>query len=471
MDILLCNSYYLAQESMPGARGQPYAPLGILYLAAYLRRSQKFDVGVFDTTFADGLSDFEKTLQRFKPHVVGLQGLITTRRISRKMIEIAKHSGAVVVVGGPDPSSSWEDYISWGADYVVIGEGEIALFQLMTYLFEKPFGRLLEEIPGLVYLQDFVIHRNTQKMKIPDLDIVPIPAYDLIDIEPYFNAWREFNDFTSMHLLTSRGCPFSCEWCSHAVFGRTYRQRSVNNVIEEMHFLRNNYNPDHLTIGDDTFGLDKKWLFSWCDAVKQAGFSIRFRCFTRADVINEDMLLQLKRVGCSHIHLGVESGSQRILDSMNKGMKLEDIYQASMVIKESGIGLGYFIMFAYPGETYKDIRKTEKLIFDIKPNTLGISIAFPVPGTRFYERVKDQILSLTDQADEQMGSGYQLRFKATYPIMYYRLLIRYIGHRCNLFVKNELLFKKINVAIIALLEFIFLRTIERVWQLRMKEKS
>jgi radical SAM superfamily enzyme YgiQ (UPF0313 family) len=453
---------------MAGARGQPYAPLGILYLAAYLRQFG-LQVGIFDATFANGLSDFINALQQNKPRVVGIQGLITTRNISKLMIQAAKNLGAVVIMGGPDPSSSWEDYLQWGADYVVIGEGELPLHKLMLYL-TKQSGKSDDinfgDIPGLAYTKNGQIHLTSGYRKNANLDSLPLPAYDLINVEKYLDAWRSYNGYASMHLLTSRGCPFGCEWCSHAVFGRTFRQRSVENVIKEMHFLYDTYRPDHLTIGDDTFGLNARWLSDWCDAFKDAGFKFRFRCFSRADVVNEQMLLKLKEVGCSHIHLGVESGSQRILDSMNKGTRVEDIYRVSDLIKKAGIGLGYFIMLAYPGETYKDIHKTEKLILEIKPDTLGLSIAYPVPGTLFYERVRGDILPLVNNnGEEQMGSGYQLKFRATYPALYYRHLLGYIQRRYRLYTKTGSRLERLSANLLAVLDFIFLRMFERLWLL------
>lgn len=465
MDLLLCNSYFLVNDPIPGARGQPYAPLGILYLASYLRQFREYDVGVFDATFADGLLAFERTLQLLRPRVVGIQGLITTRNAAKQMIEIAKNRNAVVVMGGPDPSCSWEDYLRWGADYVVVGEGEIALHQLMVYLSQQSADMTLDEIPGLVYLRNGCVYRTALHTRITDLDTIPFPAYELIDVERYLDAWSSYNGYTSMHLLTSRGCPFNCNWCSHAVFGRTFRQRSIENVIAEMKFLRDRYNPDHLTIGDDTFGLNKKWLNCWCTAVKEAGFSFTFRCFSRVDVVDKQMVGQLKSIGCSHIHLGVESGSQRVLNGMNKGTHVEDIYRASRLIKDAGIGLGYFIMFAYPGETFDDIHMTERLIFDVKPDTLGISIAYPVPGTDFYERVKDQLLRAPSGREEQMGSGRQLRFKAAYPDYYYRWLIRYIDNRSKIYLGEGFLLSRIVRGFLAASYHVLLRVFERVWSL------
>lgn len=467
IDILLCSSYYIAYEPMKGAREQPYAPLGILYLASYLREKSNFSVGVFDATFSDGIPAFEKVLQQMKPPIVGIQGFITTRSHTIEMIRIAKKAGSVVVVGGADPSSSWEDYLRWGADYVAVGEGELTLVNLMNYLEGRADTTPPENIPGLVYVSNGTIHQTGSYLRIEDLDSIPFPAYDLIDVEQYLATWYKYNGYTSMHILTSRGCPFSCAWCSKAVFGKSFRQRSVENVIEEIRLLHNKYHPDHLTIEDDTFGLNKKWLSRWCDIMRKEKFNIKFRCFSRVDIVNKEMLQQLKTSGCSHIHLGVESGSQRILDSMNKGTKVEDIYRSSKLIKDMEIGLGYFIMFGYLGETFDDIHKTEQLIFDIVPDTLGLSIAHPIPGTAFYDHVKNQHLLFDYNEKEQFETNRRLQFKATYPNQYYLHLIRYIEYRF-LLIKETQHVRKAMLTISAVLEFIFLQVFERLWRLKFK---
>jgi len=430
-DLLLCTSYFLAYEAMPGARGQPYVSLGVLYLAAYLRRSDCRRVEVFDATFADGLAAFESALDRLRPKAVGIQSVITTRQIARQMIAIAKRYGATVIVGGPDPSVLYESYLQWGADMVVIGEGEHTLEELLLHLEAAPDAPALDDIAGLAFAADGRLCVTPARPPIRDIDSLPFPAYDLVDVARYLETWRQYNGYSSMHFMMSRGCPFNCSWCSHAVFGRTYRQRSVANVLAEMRLLEQSYGPDHLTIADDTLGLNKKWLADWSGAIERDGPRIPFRCFSRADVITATIVAQLKAAGCRHIYLGVESGSQRILDRMNKGTTLPGIRRASALIKDAGIDLGYFIMFAYPGETFEDIHRTLELIFQMAPDSLGLSIAYPVPGTAFYEEVKGRLVP--DEADEPvMGSGRRVKFKATYPEAYYQCLLRYIERRRSL---------------------------------------
>ena len=448
---------------LEGAWAQPYPSLGILYIASFLREVEDWQIGVFDATFADGEAAFKKTLKKLRPRVVGIQSLLTTRRSAHCMIDIAKQIGTIVVVGGPDPSVCYDKYLHWGADFVVLGEGELTMYELMKYSMGTSEVRACEEIPGIVYWDGEEIRCTEPREPIPDLDIIPFPAYDLIDVEHYLDTWRIHNGYASMHIVTSRGCPFQCQWCSHAVFGRSFRQRPVQNVVDELRLLEEHYAPEHLTIADDTFALNRKWLCSWCDEVERRRFGFHFRCFSRADIVDPEILEHLKRAGCSHIHLGVESGSQRVLDWMHKGSTVQDIRRASRQIKRAGIGLGYFIMFAYPGETRNDIRKTEQLIFEENPESLGLSIAHPVPGTPFYESVKDSLVPTDEDADEQMGSGRQLRFRATYPGAYYRRLIRCIERRRAVNQLNLSPIIRLAKALRTAIDLVILRAIEWFW--------
>jgi len=353
----------------------------------------------------------------------------------------------------------YEQYLRWGADFVVIGEGEATMYELMAYLSESSNSKPLTEIPGLAYWDGSEIKHTKPRKAISDLDEIPWPAYDLVDVERYLDVWRTCNGYSSMHIATSRGCPFNCQWCSHAVFGRSFHQRSVENVISEMLFLKEHYDPEHLTIADDTFALNKEWLYRWCGEIQRQGIDIHFRCFSRADVVNPEVLHRLKAAGCCHIHLGVESGSQRVLDWMHKGTTIQDICRASRQIKEAGIGLGYFIMFAYPGETRVDIRKTEKLIRECKPDSLGLSIAHPVPGTPFYDLVSGRLIDEAETNDD-MEYGNRLRFRATYPEAYYQRLIRYVDRQHVLNHSVQPITNRVIKVLENIVDFIILRGIE-----------
>lgn len=428
MKILLCNSYYLNRH--PAMQHQPhlYPPLGPLYVAAALREAS-WDVIFFDSTFAQNESEFETVVSRQKPSIVGIQSAITTRPTAKNMIEIAKKANAIIIAGGPDPTVSYSDYLRWGADLVVMGEGEITMQELVLHLSNED-TLAIKDTRGIAYHNGSEIVVNPPQTMISNLDQIPWPALDLIDVEPYFEIWKRHHGYTEMHIITSRGCPFTCTWCSRAVFGKSFRQRSVYNVVQEMKHLRNAYGIERLWIADDTFGLNRQWLELWCDEVIHHNLQIPFKCMTRLDLINQEMIQKLKNAGCYQINLGVESGSQRILDAMKKRTQVNQIRSASRIIQNAGIGLGYFVMFGYPGETFSDIRQTERLLSEINPNSIGYSIAYPVPGTEFYEDIKDQLVTTnSDGLWERTMEGLQLMFRAEYPLIYYRSLIHYLENK------------------------------------------
>lgn len=464
-DILICNSYYLAHD--PIARRYPsfYPPLGTLYIAAYLRQAGLWQVDVFDATLASGEDEFKRTVSHTRPRIIGIQALITTRKSAQRMIQIAKDSGATVIMGGPDPTVCYEEYLRWGADFVVLGEGELTAHELILYLTERT-NMNLRDIFGLAYWEKEGLVVTPPRKLISNLDELPLPALDMIDVSRYFEIWKQGHGHTSLHFITSRGCPFTCTWCSRAVFGRTFRQRSVANVVDEMQFLIDQYNPDMLWIADDTFGLNREWLEIWCEEVMRRGIYIPFRCFTRVDQVNPRMLNKLKQVGCERIHIGVESGSQRILNSMRKKSCVEDNRRVSQQIQEAGINLNYFIMFGYPGETFEDIKLTEQLILETRPNSVGYSIAYPVPGTEFYEQVRDRLI-IKDQDDlwAKTTQGIQLLFRAQYPLIYYRIVIHYIESRLkSLNIKEPLKYRLFNIVLASILKnmkWIF----ESIWPL------
>jgi anaerobic magnesium-protoporphyrin IX monomethyl ester cyclase len=428
MDFLLSNSHYLYHDLVEQSLAYVYPPLGPLYLSAYLKNANIGEIDVFDTTFAKDEQAFEQYLQIKRPRLVGIQAVITTRIRTRNMLKIAQAMQIPVVVGGPDASACYDQYLNWGADYAVIGEGEKTSAELLQFvMMQSDLG--IEDIRGLAYKKNGEIMVNAQRPLIQDLDRLPFPDWKAIDIERYFSHWREKNGYTSLHILSSRGCPFGCAWCSRAVFGRTARQRSVENVIGEITSLWNLYHPDSIWFADDTFTINEAWIEDFSDTVIHSGNIVPFRCFTRADKVKPAMLAKLKLAGCRLIHLGVESGSQQVLDAMNKGQKVETIRKASKYIHEAGIEINYFIMFGYPGEKLQDIRATENLIQEAKPESIGFSIAYPVPGTEFYKSVKDCLAEDIDSLWEKTTQDVQRMFRTEFPLAYYRNTIHHIQLR------------------------------------------
>ena len=428
MDLLLSNSHFLYYDLVEQPVAYVYPPLGPLYLSAYLQCANIGDVGVFDATFARGEEEYEQTLREKKPLLVGIQAVITTQTRTRNMIRIAQSIGIPVVVGGPDASTSYEKYLGWGATYAVIGEGEETCAELLQVLTGQTKIKI-KDIRGLAYRNNGEIVVNPNRKLIEDLDRLPFPDWKAVDISRYLDLWKKRNGYTSLHILSSRGCPFGCAWCSRAVFGRTVRQRSAENVVDEMKALSNYYHPDSIWFADDTFTMDNSWVENFTEKVALSGAVIPFRCFTRADKVTPEMLSKLKTAGCRLIHMGVESGSQQVLNAMNKGQKVETIQKASKYIQDAGIDINYFIMFGYPGEKLKDIRATEALIKAAKPDSIGFSIAYPIPGTEFYQSVKDCLVKDIDSRWEKTTEDIQQMFTTEFPLVYYRKTIQHIQLR------------------------------------------
>jgi anaerobic magnesium-protoporphyrin IX monomethyl ester cyclase len=223
MDILLAHGYFLSLDAAEQRVMRPHPPLGLLYLSSHLK-SRGVDVGVFDSTFRT-LDDFANALERERPPVLGLAVNLMTKRNALKMIALAKQRGAKVVIGGPDPPHHAESYLNAGADVVVIGEGEQTLEELLSAL-RSPSADL-SAINGIVFKSaDGTVVKTPARALIPDLDRQPFPDRSAIDVAEYLHAWRQRHGVGTVSLITARGCPYTCTWCSRSVFGETHRRRS-----------------------------------------------------------------------------------------------------------------------------------------------------------------------------------------------------------------------------------------------------
>ena len=462
LDILLTHSHFLCHDLADQPVAYVYPPLGPLYLSAYLKKEKAGEVGVFDSTFSNGEKEFEQYIKVHHPRLIGIQTIITTRTQTRNLLHICHNAGIPVVVGGPDASACYTKYLEWGADYVVIGEGEETCSELLQFITCQSNYRE-GDIKGLAYKSNGQVVVNEKRPLIQDLDSIPLPDWQAIDISKYLDLWRQKNGYTSLQILTSRGCPFGCSWCSHAVYGRTIRQRSVDNVIKEMRALSTLYDPDTIWFADDTFTINPFWINSFSDKVAQNGNIIPFRCFTRADRVSPEMLTKLKAIGCRLIHMGVESGSQRVLDKMNKGQNIDIIKNASTYIHNAGIELNYFIMFGYPGEKLQDIRATEKLIQETKPDSIGFSIAYPVPGTEFHKSIENSLDKNIEALWEKTTRNVQKMFPTEFPLLYYRLTIQHIQLRNMRRNSKDRGIRRINSEVKILFLAVGRWVIERIW--------
>ncbi len=455
LDVLLISPYSLAQDPLEQKLMKPYPALGLLYVAAALK--PHFSVEILDMTFRQP-EELDNLILTKKPRIVGVHANVVCREAAGEAIKSAKKAGAIVIAGGPDPSTYQELYLGkFGADYLVQGEAEITIQELAGAILN---GSPTNEIAGLVYLKDGKPQSSPARSPVKDLDTLPMPAWDLVELEPYFSAWRKRWGYTSLHIMTSRGCPFSCNWCSKEIFARSFRQHSPERVVEEMLLLRDHYGVDRIWLADDIVGANKKWMEKWHGEVIRRKAQLPFECLTRVDLINPTIIQQLKEAGCWKIYYGAESGSQKVLDAMNKETKVEEIYEATRLTKAMGIQVGLFIMFGYPGETLADIRSTEKMLADLKPDTAGFSVAYPLKGTVFYEQVKAELAP--QQQQWSSTNENRLLFKARYPNKFYNLTIRILQKKIALRQHKPLSLNRLtDFAKIGMLEIMRQRVLQK----------
>ena len=426
-DILLGHAYFLKYDRIERRVMKPYPPLGILYLSAYLKRTG-IAVEVFDATFQD-FADFRDVLQRVQPRIVGLYANIITRANVFTLAEMSKENGVEhVIVGGPDASEWCDQYFQHGVDIIGVNEGESTLEELVPRLQDR--GREgLEDVAGIIINKDGFPFRTPPRPAIADLDTLPWPDRDVIDMDDYFDAWKSRHGESSVSLITARGCPFHCSWCSAEVFGHTHRQRSPKDVVDEMLMLRERYNPDIMWISDDVLTINRSWSLEFFKEVKQRDAIHRFECLSRADLVDHEILTGLRDSGCFRIWYGAESGSQKVLDSMRKGTKVEQVREACRITKELGMEAGFFILLGYPEETTADIRLTIDFLKQTKPDVVGTSVAFPIKGTEFYERVEDRVIVGDNWSSRNEN---KLLFKGKYPKLYYWFAARWLVKEVNI---------------------------------------
>jgi radical SAM superfamily enzyme YgiQ (UPF0313 family) len=429
--ILFSHSYYLRFDPKQWATGQPYAPIGTLYAAA-LMREKGYDVSFFDTMFAQGPEEIIPSLETNNPGYLVLYDdgfnyltkmcLTNMREAAFMMIKLAKKKGCTVIVSSSDSTDHYEQYLQEGADFILSGEAEQTLSELITAIDQQQHNFLT--IAGLAYKQDDAVIKTVRRTVLKDLDSLPFPAWDLVNVDVYRNTWLKHKGYFSLNMATTRGCPFKCNWCAKPIYGNRYNSRSPQNAVAELKMLKDKYQFDHIWFCDDIFGLKPGWVNEFADLLEKEQLHFRFKIQARADLLlQENYIRDLARAGCENIWMGAESGSQKILDAMDKGTTVEQIYQSALLLKKNGIHPSFFIQFGYPGETKEDISKTIHMINELVPYEIGISVSYPLPGTGFYEKVKNELKEKTNWTD---SDELALMFRNTYAPAFYKQLHRYV---------------------------------------------
>jgi anaerobic magnesium-protoporphyrin IX monomethyl ester cyclase len=427
-DVLLTHSYHLPYDRKQLRKMQPYPPLGTLYAASVLRQ-HGISVAVFDSMLEEPEPGFRMALRSNSPKIVAIYEddfnfltkmcLTRMREVAFSMIDEARHAGARVIVHGSDATDHAIEYLRHGCEFVLVGEAEHSLLQVVNAIRDGGDGR---QVPGVATLQCVgakeVFEKHTPAPARPFAGF-PLPARDLIDIPKYREAWRAAHGTFSLNLIASRGCPFRCNWCAKPIFGDNFHARPAAEVAEEMRYLKEVHGAQHLWFADDIFALNRHWTQQFAVEVKRRDAAVPFKIQARADLLTPETAQSLQRAGCAEVWMGVESGSQKILDAMDKGLQVEEVVSARRSLHREGIRACYFLQFGYPGETWEDIQKTVALVRETRPDDIGVSFSYPLPNTRFYERVRQQLGPKQNWAD---SDDLCVMFKGAYTDVFYRAI-------------------------------------------------
>lgn len=385
MRLLLTHGFFLGEDPKEQQVLRPYPPLGILYISAYLR-SRGHEVDVYDSTWGSR-DELFRALDQGPPGMLGLYANLLTRRSALSIIARARASGWKVIAGGPEPANYAEEYLAAGADYVVPGEGEVVMERLLAG----------ERAPdGVVYRDSStgVMIRTPAAPQIHDLDSLPWPDRERIDMHRYLDAWRERHGMGSVSLITARGCPYSCRWCSHSTYGQTHRRRSPSAVADEAEWVLDKYGPEMLWYADDVFTIHHGWTTKYAAELKRRGIRVPFECITRADRLNSRVTDTLAEMGCFRVWIGSESGSQRVLDAMERGVRVEQVQEAVELARTRGIQAGMFLMWGYEGEQIEDIEATVQHVRRCRPDVFLTTVSYPIKGTGYYNDVRDKLVRI-----------------------------------------------------------------------------
>lgn len=446
LSILVCHSYYLRFDHKQLERCKPYPPLATLQVAAMLRKAGH-EVSFFDAMLAEGLDEYERTLLAAQPRVLLLYEdtfnflskmcLAEMRQAACQMIASAHRAGIKVIAAGPDVTDSPDVYLAAGADVALLGEGLSSLLELLPRLDSKPDAPGAELAEGLYGVAAL---RSGRTVGVNGARVLPVAhyegsaAWDLVDMERYRSMWLDAHGYFSLNMAGSRGCSFRCAWCAKPTWGNHYLQRSARDVAAEMAYMKRAFEPDHIWFADDIFGFRIDWVLDFAAAARAAGGIVPFTIQTRADLVSEGMADALKDAGCREAWIGAESGSQRVLQSMNKGTTVAEILAARERLKVAGIRVGFFIQLGYLGEQLADILSTRDLLEAARPDEIGVSVSYPLPGTKFYESVKAQLGAKTHWQD---SNDLEMMFEGTYTSDFYRAIRNLLHEQISLQTRDS----------------------------------
>ena len=428
VDVLFTHSNHLFHDRKQARKMQPYPPLQSILAAACLRQ-RGYEVALFDSTLESPESGFEQALALYQPRLVAVcednfnyltkMCLLRNRNLAFWMASKAIEAGIPAIVNGSDATDRAAEYLDAGFTCVITGEVEAALMEVTPYILASE--ALPTHIKNIAFLDPVSrqVRHTPQGAPLADLDSLPMSAWDLIDAAPYRHAWTSAHGYFSLNLVSSRGCPYRCNWCAKPIWGDTYHCRSARVVAAEMLEVKRRFQPDHLWLADDIFALSQEWTHQFAEAVESTGARVPFKMQSRCNLMTRETIADLRRAGCAEVWMGVESGAQSVLDAMDKGTRVWQIREARENLGRHGIRACYFLQFGYPGETWAEIEKTIDLVRETRPDDIGISVSYPLPGTAFHRMVSSQLGPKENWAE---SDDLDMMFQGAFTTDFYRAL-------------------------------------------------
>jgi anaerobic magnesium-protoporphyrin IX monomethyl ester cyclase len=423
MNIILTHAYFINEDPKEQAIMKPYVPLGILSISAYLEQHQ-IEHQVIDTTFIN-YTDFIKELNDKKPDIIGIYTNLMTKLNVLKIVKHIKQTPALshtkIILGGPEVRNHADNFLCFGADILVIGEGEETFLEIVNRF--KSTNNIADNIPGTAVIKNGTKVTNPERTLIKDINTLPIPNRKKINLQLYLDAWKKRHGYSTVSVSTMRGCPYTCKWCSRAVYGVSYRRKKPSLVVNEIEYIIKNYNPDRIWFVDDVFTISHKWLKEFAEEIQKRNVKINYEIISRADRMNEQVIDLLRQSGCYKVWIGAESGSQKIIDAMDRRVDVNKVREMIKLAQRKGIKAGTFIMLGYPGETIADIKETIFHLIDSNPDEYTVTIAYPITGTPLYNEVKNKITTHLNWAE---STDRDIDFKRQHSKKFYEYAVRWV---------------------------------------------
>lgn len=436
MKVVFTHGYFIAEDPKEQEIMRPYVPLGILYISAWLQKNG-YDNEVFDSTFSSFDLQKQFILEK-KPDVLALYTNLMTKLNVLRTIQFVKSQSALahtkIVLGGPEVRNHVDKFLEHGVNYIVLGEGEESMLELIKFL-DGNTDVTLNQIEGITYADSTgkTIY-NKERAKLKNLDELPLPNRTKVNLQLYFDAWKARHGTNAISINTMRGCPYSCKWCSRAVYGQSYRRRSAKHVVDEMEWIKKNYQVDTIWFVDDVFTVSHKWLKEFREELENRNLKFPYECITRADRMNEEVIDELKASGCFRVWIGAESGSQKVIDLMDRRVDVMQVRNMIRSAQAKGIQAGTFIMVGYPGETKEDIKETVRHLKDSNPDIFTITVAYPIKGTPLYQEVENDFIQ---NLPWETSTDRDIDFKRTYSRRYYNFAVRMIVNEVNAYKAQQ----------------------------------